>query len=107
MDDSPCYFYFYFQFFDVAEVAIIHKTIFATFGYKLDMKLGKKKKTESFYIRGYLLELITENMAIRNFFFLQNLASLGHFFFPWKVLCKGRNHILEVEIWRNFAEKKL
>jgi hypothetical protein len=51
------------QFFDVAEVAIIHKTIFARFGYKLDMKV-EKKKTESFYIRGYLLELIAENMAI-------------------------------------------
>jgi hypothetical protein len=56
------------QFFDVAEVAIIHKTIFARFGYKLDMKVGKKKKkkkkkTELFYIRGYLLELIAENMA--------------------------------------------
>jgi hypothetical protein len=32
------------QFFDVAEVAIIHKTIFARFGYKLDMKVGKKKR---------------------------------------------------------------
>jgi hypothetical protein len=41
-------------------VAIIHKTIFARFGYKLDMKVGGKKKTESFYIHGYLLELITE-----------------------------------------------
>jgi hypothetical protein len=27
-------FFFFFQFFDVAEVAIIYETIFATFGYK-------------------------------------------------------------------------
>jgi len=61
MDDSPCF--FFSPFFYVAEVAIIHKTIFARFGYKLDMKV-EKKKTESFYICGYLLELIAENMAI-------------------------------------------
>jgi hypothetical protein len=31
----------------------------AKFGYILDMKIGKRK-TESFYILGYLLELIIE-----------------------------------------------
>jgi hypothetical protein len=35
----------------------------ARFGYMLDMK-STKKKTESFYILGYLLELVIKNMAI-------------------------------------------
>ncbi len=26
--------------------------------------------------------------------------------FPWKILCIGRNHVIQVEIWRNFAKKK-
>jgi hypothetical protein len=46
---------FVFNFFDVAKMVIIHK-----FGYILDMKIPKKKKKKfkSFYILGYLPELI-------------------------------------------------
>jgi hypothetical protein len=29
----------------------------------------------------------------------RNLANLGQFF-PWKILCIGRNHIFQLEIWR-------
>jgi hypothetical protein len=38
-------------------------------------------------------------------FFLGNLANLGHFF-SWKILCIGRNHIFQVEIWQYFAPQK-
>jgi hypothetical protein len=95
--------FFFFQFFDVAEVAIIHKMIFATFGYELDMKVGKKNR-----ILLYLWLLIETYCrkygdSEKNSFKIWRVWAI---FFPCKVLCKGRNHILEVEIWRNFAEKK-
>jgi len=48
----------FFQFCDVTEVAIIHKMILARFGYRLNVKVGKKKKPGSFYILAYLLEFI-------------------------------------------------
>jgi hypothetical protein len=32
---------------------------------------------------------------------LQNLAKLAHF-----ILCIGRNHIFQVEIWRKFASNE-
>jgi hypothetical protein len=54
----------------------------AKFCYILNMKLEKKvKKSWPFYIFGYLLELI---ITIRwsDFFFLQNLANLGHSLHP-------------------------
>jgi hypothetical protein len=64
------------------------------FDYGLDMKVEKKKK--SFYILGYQLDLITENLAIWNFFPLK----FGQFWqiVPRKILCIGRNHIFQVEI---------
>jgi len=40
-------------------VAIIQKIIKPKFGYAVDMKV--EKKIESFYILGYLLELIVKN----------------------------------------------
>jgi hypothetical protein len=27
-------------------------------------------------------------------------------FFPWKILCIGHNHIFQVEIWQDFAQKE-
>jgi hypothetical protein len=76
-------FFFCFQFFDLAEVAIIHKTIFARFGYKIYIKLVKKKKKKkkqnpSIFVATYwnLLQKIWRFGKK----FLQNLASLGHFF---------------------------
>jgi hypothetical protein len=26
--------------------------------------------------------------------------------FAWKILCKGQNHIFQVKIWQNFAQRK-
>ncbi len=78
----------------------------AKFGYILNTKANYFFfKTESFYILGYLLELIKKNPTIwKNI--LQNLANLGHFFL-WKILCIGhQNHIFQVEIWRGFANKR-
>jgi hypothetical protein len=43
-------------------VTIIQKIIYPKFGYILDMKI--KKEMESFYILGYLLELIIKILAI-------------------------------------------
>jgi len=43
------------------------------------MKVGKKKKKESFYVLGYLLELNQKNLAIWKLFCLRNLANLGIF----------------------------
>jgi hypothetical protein len=34
-------------------------------------------------------------------------VSLGPFVFPCNVLCILRNHIFQVEIWLNFAMKKI
>jgi hypothetical protein len=60
-------FFFLPQFCDVAEVVIINKDDLARFGYILHMKV--EEKTESFYILGYLLELIMKIfMAIWNRF---------------------------------------
>jgi len=67
------------------------------FGYKLDMK--NRKKPESFYILGYLMELIIKVWEFG--IFLINVTNLGHFF-PWKILCIAWNHIFQVEIWRQF-----
>jgi hypothetical protein len=50
----------------------------AKFGYILDMKVEGKKKPESFYVIGYLIELVIKIWQF-GFIFLQNLASLGHF----------------------------
>ncbi len=52
-------------------------------------------KTESFYILGYLVELIIKIWASGNFFFL-NLASLG-LFFAWKFLYVGLNHFFQLK----------
>jgi len=53
------------------------------FGYILDMKVNKKKK-DSFYILGYILEFMIffYNGNLEKFFLknLWNLANLGHFF---------------------------
>jgi hypothetical protein len=42
------------------------------------MKVEGKKKHESFYVIGYLIELVIKIWQF-GFTFLQNLASLGHF----------------------------
>ncbi len=78
---------------------------FARFGYRLNMKVEKKKAGSSFYILGYLLELIIKIWWFGNFFFSRNLANLGHFF-SWKILRIGQKHIFQVKIWRNFTKKK-
>jgi len=49
----------------------------------------KVKKSEAFYILGYLLESII------------NIWRIWVNFLKWKTLYIGRNHIFQVEIWRN------
>jgi len=87
---------FFFQIFDVAEVAIIHKMIFATFGYELDMKVGKQKNRILLYL-WLLIETYCRKYGDleKNSFKIWRVWAI---FFPCKVLCKGRNHNLEVEI---------
>jgi len=41
--------FYFFQFCDVAEVEIIHKKILARFGYRLDLKVGKKNTRTLLY----------------------------------------------------------
>jgi hypothetical protein len=64
---------------------------------------GSKKKNR--IPLGYLLEVMIKTLAIWNFLKIRNLATLGHFF-PWKILCIGRNPTFQVEIWRKFASKR-
>jgi hypothetical protein len=65
--------------------------------------VGRKKKNR--FPLGYLLEVMINILAIWKFQKIRNLATLGHFF-PWKILCIGRNPILQVEIWRKFTSKR-
>jgi hypothetical protein len=51
------------------------------------------------------LELIAENMAIRKFFSFK-IWRVWAFFFPWKVGCKGRNHILLGQKFGEISLKK-
>jgi hypothetical protein len=46
------------------------------------------KKIESFYILGYLQELIIEIWQFGFYFFFEIWQNLGPFF-PWKILCIG------------------
>jgi len=57
---------------------IINKKNLARFGYRLNMK--KKKKTESFNILGYLLELIIKIWQSGKKKKIRDLPNLGHFF---------------------------
>jgi hypothetical protein len=46
--------FFFFQFCDVGQVAIIHKMLLvARFGYRLDMKVKKKKNDPSIFLATY------------------------------------------------------
>jgi hypothetical protein len=79
------FFFFPPIFSNVAEVVPDHPPDdLARFGYRLDMKVGKKKKkkTESFYILGYLMELIIKIWCSGNFF--SKSGELGLFFFHKK-----------------------
>ncbi len=62
------------------KVAIIKKINLAKFGYILDMKVGGKKKTKSFYVLGYLLRTYHKKSGYLKLIFLWNLVNLGHFF---------------------------
>jgi hypothetical protein len=66
---SQCFF-FPKGFCDIAKGGNHPKDNLAIFGYIPDMKVEReeKKKTESFYIVGYPLELIAKNLAVRFFF---------------------------------------
>jgi hypothetical protein len=68
----------------------------------MDMKV--EKKSEYFYILGYLLELIIKIWQSE----LLLLLKSGKFdpFFPWKTLCIHQNHIFEVKIWQSFTPPK-
>jgi hypothetical protein len=58
------------------------------------MKVGKKKrKSPSIFLATYW------NLSYKsgNFEFSRNLANLGPFF-PWKIICVGRNNIFQGEI---------
>ncbi len=70
------------------------------FGYIQDIKVGKK--TESFNILGYLLELLIKIWRFE-FFLIFEIWRIWAIFSmqnPWYI---GPNHIFQVEIWRNFV----
>jgi hypothetical protein len=76
----------------------------AKFGYILEMKV--ERKTESFYILGYLLELIIKIWWFGIKFKIQKLVNFGPFF-AWKILwILGQNHIFQVKICQKFASKR-
>jgi hypothetical protein len=65
------------------------------------MEVGKKSK--SFNIFGYVLELIIKIWRLVILF-----LKSGEFgpFFSWKIVPICRNHIFQVGIWRKFASKR-
>jgi hypothetical protein len=77
--------------------------ILARFGYRLDINVGKKnkkKKTGSVYILGLptgTYHRKSGNLEILSFK-KKNLANIGSFFFPRKILCIGQNYIFQVVI---------
>ncbi len=75
------FFFFLPIFSNVAEVVPDNPSDdLARFGYRLDMKVGKtKNKTQSFYILGYLMELIIKIWCSGNFFF--EIWRIGSSFF--------------------------
>jgi hypothetical protein len=54
-----------------------------------------------------ILGLLFENALILRLYPIL-YSKFGKFgpFFPRKILCGGRNHIFQVEIWRKFASKR-
>jgi hypothetical protein len=74
------------------------------------MKLVKniqKKKTGSFYILGYLLELIIKFWRIGKQIFKiwPIFQKFRPILFPWKILGMVQNNICQVKIWQIFAPK--
>jgi hypothetical protein len=67
------------------------------------MEMKVEKKTESFYIIGYLLELIIKIWQSE----LLLLLKSGKFepIFPWKTLCIDQNHIFKVKISQSFSPR--
>jgi hypothetical protein len=80
----------FFQFCDVLEVVIIHKTWLQT-------KDERRKEPKSFYILGYLVEFIIKNWQFGNFFFSKfgEFQSIFHGFF----FCIGQNDIFQIKNW--------
>ncbi len=93
---------FFFQFCDVAQVAIILKVIWPKLATCTNTEVGKK--SIFFYIFRYLLELIIKIWRLVELFF-RSLANWGPFF-SWKILHIGRNHIFQVRTWQKFASKR-
>jgi hypothetical protein len=67
------------------------------------MKMDKEKQEPSVYLATYW-NLSYKCGDLETFFFSKSGESEP--FFPWKILCIGRNHIFQVQIWRNFAKTK-
>ncbi len=64
-----------------------------------------EKIAESFYIFGYILELIIKRWRFEIKFFEIRLISI--IFSIKNPFCVGRHHIFRVEIWRNFSREKI
>ncbi len=88
---------FFWGFCDVAKVVIIQKIIQPNFAIKDFVRCEGRKKTESFYIFSYLLEVKDMELAIWNLFNSKTFE-FGPLF-PWKILCINWNHICQVKIW--------
>jgi hypothetical protein len=65
------------------------------------MKVLKKQDPSIFLATKWNLSQKSENLE---YYFISKSGEFGPFF-PWKILCVGRNHIFQVEIWRNFAKE--
>jgi hypothetical protein len=82
-------------------------------GYHLENDLGKfchmyyygsRKESKSFYMFGYLLELIIKlwRLVKKNF----EIWRIWAIFFIEKSFLYERNHIFQAEIWRKFASER-
>jgi len=100
------FFFFFFQIFpnfsNVAEVVPVHPSDdLARLGYRLDMKVGKRKKKKRILLYSWLPNGTYHETLVFWEIVFRNLANWVFFFFflsPSKILCVGLNHIFQMEI---------
>jgi hypothetical protein len=69
----------------------------------LDMKLENKQNPSILFLATYWnLSLNNNGNLEKKFFEIWRILAI----FSMEILCIGRNHIFQVEIWRDFAKKK-
>ncbi len=77
--------FLFFQFCDVAKLAIMHKNILAKFGYRRDLKVENFK---NLYILVILLQPVIQIWQLKFYFFFSKLGT--------KIFQMCQNHIFQV-----------